>query len=96
MKTFSSTLDIDRVPEAVYGYVTDPLKFAEWQPDVVSVEWEGAGGRVGSRFVTRRRVPGGIRTVGVILIRRRSPVEFRGEAISTRPGRTPTAEWEMQ
>ena len=62
MKTFSSTLDIDRVPEAVYGYVTDPLKFAEWQPDVVSVEWEGAGGRVGSRFVTRRRVPGGVQS----------------------------------
>ena len=60
MRTFSSTLDIDRAPEAVYGYATDPLKFPEWQPDVVSVEWEGAGGRVGSRFTTRRRVPGGV------------------------------------
>ena len=59
MRTFTSTLDIDRAPEAVYAYATDPLKFAEWQTDIVSVEWEGAGGRVGSRFMTTRRVPGG-------------------------------------
>jgi len=58
--TFSSTLDIDRTPEAVYGYATDPTKFPEWQPDVLSVTWEGAGGRVGSRFVTARKVPGGV------------------------------------
>jgi Polyketide cyclase / dehydrase and lipid transport len=61
-RTFSSTLEIDRVPEAVYGYATEPLNFTEWQADVVGVEWEGAGGRVGSRFVTRRRVPGGIQS----------------------------------
>ena len=60
MRTFSSTVEIDRTPEAVYGYATDPLKFPDWQRDVVSVEWEGAGGRVGSRFATKRRVPGGV------------------------------------
>jgi uncharacterized protein YndB with AHSA1/START domain len=59
MATFSSTLEIDRTPEVVFGYATDPTKFPEWQPDVVSVEWEGAGGLVGSRFTTKRRVPGG-------------------------------------
>jgi uncharacterized protein YndB with AHSA1/START domain len=59
---FESTIEIERTPEAVFGYATDPLKFPEWQPDVVSVEWEGPGGRVGSRFVTRRKVPGGIQS----------------------------------
>ena len=62
MRTFTSTLEIARRPEEVYGYATEPLNFPEWQPDVVSAEWEGAGGRVGSRFVTRRRVPGGIQS----------------------------------
>lgn len=60
--TFETTFDINRPAEAVYGYATDPLKFPEWQPDVESVEWEGAGGRVGSRFMTRRRVPGGVQS----------------------------------
>ena len=60
MRTFSSTLEVDRPPEAVYAYATDVTRFPEWQRDVVSVEWEGAGGRVGSRFTTRRRVPGGV------------------------------------
>ena len=59
---FETTIDIDRPAEAVYGYATDPLNFPAWQPDVVSVEWEGAGGSVGSRFMTRRRVPGGVQS----------------------------------
>jgi hypothetical protein len=59
---FETSIEIDRPAEAVYGYATDPLKFSEWQPDVESVEWEGAGGRVGSRFVTKRRVPGGVQS----------------------------------
>ena len=62
MAAFSSTVDIDRTPEVVFGYATDPTKFPEWQPDVVSVEWEGAGGLVGSRFTTKRRVPGGVQS----------------------------------
>jgi len=62
MAAFSSTLDIDRTPEVVFGYATDPTKFPEWQPDIVSVEWEGAGGLVGSRFTTKRRVPGGVQS----------------------------------
>jgi len=62
LATFSSTLEIDRTPEVVFGYATDPTRFPEWQPDVVSVEWEGAGGLVGSRFTTKRRVPGGVQS----------------------------------
>jgi uncharacterized protein YndB with AHSA1/START domain len=62
VRTFSSTLDIDRPAEAVFAYATEPTTFPEWQRDVVSVEWEGAGGRVGSRFTTKRRVPGGVQS----------------------------------
>lgn len=50
-------IDIERPPEVVFAYVTDPARFAEWQGDVVRA------GRayedppvVGSRFVTTRRI----------------------------------------
>jgi uncharacterized protein YndB with AHSA1/START domain len=62
MRTFRSTLDIDSPPETVFGYAADPTRFPEWQADVVAVEWEGAGGRVGSRFTTQRKVPGGVQS----------------------------------
>ena len=51
------TIQIDRPPDEVFSYVTDPTRFAEWQYDVVSVRLEG--GRppgVGSRFTTTRRI----------------------------------------
>jgi len=59
VRIFESTLDVNRPPEAVFDYATDPTRFPEWQRDVTSVEWEGAGRLVGSRFTTVRRVPGG-------------------------------------
>jgi uncharacterized protein YndB with AHSA1/START domain len=78
MASFSSTLEIDRPPEAVYAYATDPTKFPEWQPDVVGVAWEGAGGRVGSRFTTQRKVPGGMQSYTQEVIEQ---TPFRGWAV---------------
>jgi len=57
MPPIVSTFEIARPPDEVFSYVTDPLRFAEWQNDVVSVRIEG--GRplsVGSRFTTTRRI----------------------------------------
>jgi uncharacterized protein YndB with AHSA1/START domain len=51
------SIEIDRSPDEVYSYVTDPSRFAEWQYDVVSVRIEGGGPpSVGSRFTTTRRI----------------------------------------
>ncbi len=77
MRTFTSTLDINSAPEVVFGYATEPLNFPKWQPDVVSVEWDGAGGRVGSRFTTRRRLLGGVQSYVQEVIER---VPFRSWA----------------
>src|SRR5215204_1218387 len=50
-------IEIDRPPEEVFSYVTDPARFAEWQYDVVSVRIEGRRPpSVGSRFTTTRRI----------------------------------------
>jgi uncharacterized protein YndB with AHSA1/START domain len=64
MPPLMHTIEIDRPPDEVFSYVTDPARFAEWQYDVVSVRLEG--GRppsVGSRFTTTRRIGRAERTM---------------------------------
>jgi uncharacterized protein YndB with AHSA1/START domain len=57
MPPIVSHIDIACPPAEVFGYATDPSRFAEWQDDVVGVRIQG-GRRlgVGSRFTTTRRV----------------------------------------
>jgi uncharacterized protein YndB with AHSA1/START domain len=57
MPPIESTFEIDRPPEQVYAYVTDPARFPEWQDDVVRVHVEGdRPPGVGTRFTTIRRI----------------------------------------
>jgi uncharacterized protein YndB with AHSA1/START domain len=51
-------IEIDRSPEDVFGYATDPPRFPEWQRDVVRVEMDGDPRTVGSRFTSIRRFAG--------------------------------------
>jgi len=58
-----SSVEIDRSPDEVFAYVTDPSRFAEWQANVVSGHLDGGGfQRVGSRCITARRTGRGERT----------------------------------
>ena len=51
------SIEIDRPPDEVFSYATDPLRFAEWQYDVASVRMEEeTPPSVGSRFITTRRI----------------------------------------
>jgi uncharacterized protein YndB with AHSA1/START domain len=52
------TIEVACPPEEVFAVATDPLRFAEWQRDVVSVRMLGDG-----RFATVRRISGGERTL---------------------------------
>src|SRR5439155_25110979 len=64
MPAIVSNIDIARPPDEVFSYVTDPLRFSEWQDDVVSVRLTGGQpARVGSRFTTIRRIGGVERTM---------------------------------
>ena len=64
MAPIVSTIEIDRPPDEVFSYVTDPSRFPEWQKDVVSGHMEGGGPQsVGSRFVTTRRIGNTERTM---------------------------------
>jgi uncharacterized protein YndB with AHSA1/START domain len=56
-------IDISRPPQEVFSYVTDPSRFAEWQPGAVSGHTEGNGDpAVGTRCVMTRRLGGSQRT----------------------------------
>ena len=57
MSPIVSHIEIDRPPQEVFAYATDPERFAEWQDDVVGVRIEGDRPLgVGSRFTTTRRI----------------------------------------
>ncbi|HYY78902.1 MAG TPA: SRPBCC family protein [Actinomycetes bacterium] len=55
MPPIVSTFEIDRPPDEVYRYATDPSRFPEWQHDVVRVDG-GHPPAVGTRFTTVRRI----------------------------------------
>jgi uncharacterized protein YndB with AHSA1/START domain len=64
MPPIVSSIEIDRPPDEVFSYVTDPSRFAEWQYDVVSVRIEsGPPPSLGSRFTTTRRIGRAERTM---------------------------------
>ncbi len=52
-------VEIDRDPEEVFAYVTDPSRFTEWQAEVVSARAEDSGPlQEGSRLAMTRRMGG--------------------------------------
>jgi uncharacterized protein YndB with AHSA1/START domain len=63
MSDLVSTIEIDRPPDEVFAYLTDPTRFPDWQPDVLSVRMETGRWGVGSRFTTTRRIGGSDRTM---------------------------------
>jgi uncharacterized protein YndB with AHSA1/START domain len=57
MAPITQSIEIDRRPEDVFAYVTDPSHVSEWQESAVSVRQEGTGPVAdGTRVVVTRRV----------------------------------------
>ncbi len=58
----TSSIEIDRSPEDVFGSIERPGTPREWQPAIVSARREPAGPtRVGTRNIETRKIPGGPR-----------------------------------
>jgi uncharacterized protein YndB with AHSA1/START domain len=53
MAPLVSTIEIERPPAEVFALITDPLRFARWQRDVMSVRMLDD-----ARFTTTRRIAG--------------------------------------
>ena len=59
MAPLFNTVEIDRSPEDVFAYVTDPTRFTEWQDSVVSANVPDAEPiQLGSRFTMTRKMGG--------------------------------------
>jgi uncharacterized protein YndB with AHSA1/START domain len=64
------SIEVDRSPEEVFAYVTDPSRFSEWQKGVVSGRMESVGApQVGDRCVTTRRIGFADRPATAVLVR---------------------------
>src|SRR5690349_6833758 len=89
MATLVSSIEIARPAAEVFAAATDPLRFAEWQPDVVRVQLLDA-----SRIATTRRMTGGERTIVQEITRHEPPRSWaaRGVAGPIRPHATITVE----
>ena len=83
-----STIDIARRSADVFTFVTDPLHFAEWQHDVVSVRMLD-----NSRFTTTRRVGGAERTMTQQIIRNDPPRSWAAQGID---GPDPSARYRQR
>jgi uncharacterized protein YndB with AHSA1/START domain len=88
------SIEIDRSPEDVFAYATDPPRFPEWQRDVVRVEMDGDPQSVGSRFTTIRRFAGAEQRLVQEVSDVAPPTRWAARAISgpVRPDASPTVE----
>jgi len=89
MAPLVSTIEIARPPAEVFAYATDPMHFAEWQHDVVSVRMIGD-----SRFTTTRRISGTERTMTQQITRNDPPHSWAAQGVDgpIRPHATITIE----
>ena len=82
MSALIHTIEIDRPPDEVFAYASNPLRFPEWQADVLEVHFEGAGGRkVGSRFTTTRRIGPNERTMTQEITEDEPPHRFAAHGV---------------
>ena len=89
MTPLVSSIEVARPPREVFVVATDPLRFAEWQPDVLRVEMLDP-----SRIATTRRMSGGERTIVQEIIRNDPPNRWAVRAVDgpIRPHATITVE----
>jgi uncharacterized protein YndB with AHSA1/START domain len=95
MAPLVSSIEIDRLPDEVFAYVTDPARFGEWQRDVVAVRHQGGDpGQVGSRFTTTRRIGGSERSMTQEVTESSAPRRWAARAVDgpVRPDATVTVE----
>jgi len=76
MEPMVSTIEIGCPPDRVFAYATDPVRFPEWQPDVVGVRMLD-----GARFVTTRRIRGAERTMTQQIVRNDPPAAWAARGV---------------
>ena len=89
MAALVSTIEVARTPEEVFGYATDPVRFPQWQRDVVRVQVLGE-----TRFATTRRISGAERSMTQEVTHSEPPYRWGARGIDgpVRPHATITIE----
>ena len=86
MVTYS--IEVNRPAAAVFAYLEQFDRHAEWQPSLVSTHIETPGPvRVGTRVAERRRTPAGVRDITLEITEHDPPhlLSFRGTEGPVRP-----------
>jgi uncharacterized protein YndB with AHSA1/START domain len=76
MAQLESTIEVARPPEEVFAVATDPLRFPEWQRDVVTTRMLDD-----SRFTTTRRIRGSERTATQQIVHNDPPNHWAARGI---------------
>jgi uncharacterized protein YndB with AHSA1/START domain len=76
MAPLKSTIDVARPPAEVFAFATDPLRFPQWQRDVVSARMLDE-----SRLATTRRIRGRDRTMTQQIVRNDPPYHWAARGI---------------
>jgi uncharacterized protein YndB with AHSA1/START domain len=63
MGSIVTKVEVERKPDEVFAYVTDPDHFTEWQENVTDGHLEGGEPVVGAKCITRRKIGGSVRDV---------------------------------
>ena len=56
MAPITTSIEVERPPDQVFAYITDPNLFGEWQQGVVGGHLEGGDPAVGAKCLTTRRI----------------------------------------
>jgi uncharacterized protein YndB with AHSA1/START domain len=77
------SVEVDQPPDAVFDYVTDPTRFAEWQYDILRVQLEGdAPLGEGSRFTTTRKIGRSERTMTQEIVEMTPPSRWAARGVT--------------
>jgi uncharacterized protein YndB with AHSA1/START domain len=76
MAPLKSTIDVARPPAEVFAFATDPLRFPQWQRDVVSARMLDE-----SRLATTRRIRGRERTMTQQIVRNDPPYRWAARGV---------------
>jgi uncharacterized protein YndB with AHSA1/START domain len=84
----TNSIEVNRPAAAVFAYLEQFERHAEWQPSLISVHIETPGPvRLGTRVVERRRTPAGVRDITLEITEHDPPhlLSFRGTEGPVRP-----------
>jgi uncharacterized protein YndB with AHSA1/START domain len=82
MAPLVARVEIDRPPDEVFQYATDPSRLPDWQESALDARVQGGGALgVGSRLVVTRRIGRGERTMTTELTTHDPPRSWGGRGI---------------